>query len=143
MLMQNLENQNKITSVRALIIDGNGRFALAQRESSTEQGGQWEFAGGKVDPGESVMDAAVRESKEELGLDIMPLSTPESVESRVIPDGKHAGKTYNALGCFALSKSPEQLTALDGVGAAGWFTADQMLAMDITPTTRSMIDRLL
>lgn len=141
--MQNQDGKNKITSVRTLIIDGQGHYALARRDARGEQAGLWEFPGGKVDNGETVLDAAIRESKEEMALDIYPLSPPETIESRIIPDGKHAGKPYKALGCFALSQSPEQIAPLDGVDEAGWFTADQIRSMDITPTTRTIVDRLL
>lgn len=44
---------------------------LAQRKSNTHQAGKWEFAGGKVDPGETSRHALTRELHEELGIDVI------------------------------------------------------------------------
>ena len=44
-----------------------GDRVLAARRASGDAAGGWEFPGGKVEPGESDADAAVREVVEELG----------------------------------------------------------------------------
>ena len=43
---------------------------IAQRPAHKHLGLKWEFAGGKVEPGESPESALQREIKEELGCDI-------------------------------------------------------------------------
>lgn len=50
----------------AIIADG--RLLAAQRADPPELAGGWEFPGGKVDEGESDIDALVRECQEELGV---------------------------------------------------------------------------
>ncbi|MGH7946794.1 MAG: (deoxy)nucleoside triphosphate pyrophosphohydrolase [Opitutaceae bacterium] len=59
-----------IRVVCAVIQDGNGRMLLAQRPAHKHLGTKWEFAGGKVEPGESAAAALAREIKEELRCDI-------------------------------------------------------------------------
>jgi 8-oxo-dGTP diphosphatase len=59
-----------IRVVCAIIRDGFGRLLLAQRPAHKHLGGKWEFAGGKIEPGESPPVALAREIKEELGCDI-------------------------------------------------------------------------
>ncbi|GLX98919.1 NUDIX domain-containing protein [Herbidospora sp. NEAU-GS84] len=54
----------------AIIADG--RLLSAQRAEPPELRGGWEFPGGKVDPGESDLDALVRECEEELGVTVEP-----------------------------------------------------------------------
>jgi len=49
---------------------GGSEFLLAQRPVGKVYAGYWEFPGGKVEPGESVRDALVRELQEELGITV-------------------------------------------------------------------------
>lgn len=45
-----------------------GQVLIARRHDDAHQGGLWEFPGGKVEPGETVQQALLREFDEELGL---------------------------------------------------------------------------
>lgn len=53
--------------VCAVIEDGSGRVLVAQRPPHKHLGLKWEFAGGKVEPGEAPVAALLREIREELG----------------------------------------------------------------------------
>ena len=55
--------------VDIVIPDGEGRVLLIQRANDPYEG-SWALPGGFVDMGETVEDAAVREAKEETGLDV-------------------------------------------------------------------------
>lgn len=55
-------------SVVAGILWRAGRFLAVQRPEGKLHAGFWEFPGGKVEPGESLEAALVREFEEELGL---------------------------------------------------------------------------
>ncbi len=54
----------------AVIRRDDGALLLARRRPEAHQGGLWEFPGGKLEPGERVVDALARELGEELGIDI-------------------------------------------------------------------------
>ncbi|MVZ80417.1 pyrimidine (deoxy)nucleoside triphosphate diphosphatase, partial [Escherichia coli] len=58
----------KTLDVVAAIIEQDGKILLAQRPSHADQPGLWEFAGGKVEAGESQPQALIRELQEELGI---------------------------------------------------------------------------
>ncbi len=62
----------KKLDVVAAIIERDGKILLAQRPNHADQAGLWEFAGGKVEPGETQPQALVRELREELGIDATP-----------------------------------------------------------------------
>lgn len=52
----------------AIVVDG--RVLACERADPPETAGGWEFPGGKAEPGESDVDALVRECEEELGVHI-------------------------------------------------------------------------
>lgn len=53
------------------VIEHQGRVLLAQRPPDKHLPFKWEFAGGKVEPGEDPAAAIVREVREELGCEII------------------------------------------------------------------------
>ncbi|EFM2060194.1 TPA: pyrimidine (deoxy)nucleoside triphosphate diphosphatase [Escherichia coli] len=59
----------KMIDVVAAIIERDGKILIAQRPAHSDQAGLWEFAGGKVEPGESQPQALIRELREELGIE--------------------------------------------------------------------------
>lgn len=65
---------SKIVEVAAAVLlrDGAGgrEFLLARRPEGKVYAGYWEFPGGKVEPGETMHDALLRELQEELGITV-------------------------------------------------------------------------
>lgn len=57
--------------VGAVISDDRGRVLLCQRPEGKRHGGRWEFPGGKILRGESILQAARRELSEELGVEVI------------------------------------------------------------------------
>lgn len=58
-------------TMKAVIVDEQGRTLLIRRSRANKNfTGKWEWPGGKVDPGEDFAVAAIREAKEETGLDV-------------------------------------------------------------------------
>ncbi|MGH8492378.1 MAG: Nudix family hydrolase [Moraxellaceae bacterium] len=57
--------------VAAAVIRRDGKVLIAQRPTDKHQGGLWEFPGGKVEAGETVEGALVRELLEELGITVI------------------------------------------------------------------------
>ena len=56
--------------VVAGVIYKDNKFLIAQRNLKKDQGGLWEFPGGKVERNESYKSALIREIKEELNANI-------------------------------------------------------------------------
>lgn len=61
-----------MVEVVAVLLWKEGKFLICQRPEHKARGGLWEFAGGKVEPGETGEQALVRECREELGVTIVP-----------------------------------------------------------------------
>jgi 8-oxo-dGTP diphosphatase len=55
----------------AVLRDAAGRVLIAQRGPGRSHAGEWEFPGGKLEPGEAVAAATVRELHEELGIEVL------------------------------------------------------------------------
>jgi 8-oxo-dGTP diphosphatase len=62
--------RRRIAVVAAVLQQPDGRFLLAQRPQGKVYAGYWEFPGGKVEPGESPLQALQRELHEELGIEV-------------------------------------------------------------------------
>jgi 8-oxo-dGTP pyrophosphatase MutT (NUDIX family) len=55
-----------IPAASAVVVDENGRLLLARRRDNT----LWTIPGGAMEPGESIVDTAVREVEEETGVQV-------------------------------------------------------------------------
>lgn len=69
-------------SVKALVRDQTDRYLWIRRSAtSAHNAGAWDLPGGKVDPGESLDQALVREVREETGLLIQPAGVIGAAQS--------------------------------------------------------------
>ncbi|MFT3737168.1 MAG: NUDIX domain-containing protein [Breznakibacter sp.] len=66
-----MESEREILQVACAIIVRGGKILAAQRPKYKDQGGKWEFPGGKLHPEEMPGDCIVREIIEELGVRIV------------------------------------------------------------------------
>jgi 8-oxo-dGTP diphosphatase len=64
------ENNKSPVAVCAAVIFNQGKVLLTQRPADKQQGGYWEFPGGKIEPKESPQHALRRELREELDIKI-------------------------------------------------------------------------
>ena len=68
-----------------LIIDGSGRLLIGKR--AAKPAGMWTFPGGGIEFGETSEQAAVREAKEETGLDVKPTGFIKAHEM-IVPENR-------------------------------------------------------
>lgn len=67
-----LLNAVKLVDVAAGLIVRQDRFLICRRPADKDQGGLWEFSGGKVEEGETGPQALIREWQEELNVTVKP-----------------------------------------------------------------------
>jgi 8-oxo-dGTP diphosphatase len=76
-----------MVQVVAAILERNGRILIGQRQPTQSHALQWEFPGGKVEPGETAPQALARELQEEL--DIQDAAGPEIMRYQYTYSGKN------------------------------------------------------
>jgi 8-oxo-dGTP diphosphatase len=69
-------NHPPVIRVLAAVVCSNDRFLVCQRPPNKRHGGLWEFPGGKLEPGETLLMAATRELDEELAVKVLEVSDP-------------------------------------------------------------------
>ncbi len=62
--------------VLAAVITRGDRYLVCQRPSHKRHGGLWEFPGGKLEPNETLLQAAQRELSEELDVSVTAIQEP-------------------------------------------------------------------
>ena len=66
--------------IAAAVVLHEGRVLVQTRGPGRSWSGHWEFPGGKLEPGEDAAAAAIRECREELGLEVRVLEPLDTVE---------------------------------------------------------------
>ena len=94
--------------VCAAVIRKNGKTLICSRPKATVLGDKMEFPGGKLEPGESLNECIVRELREELNADILPLDVIHCAEA-VYPD-----KTVELYFIRCILPDESTLKPLDG-----------------------------
>lgn len=118
------------------LVDLDGRVLLAQRPKSKPLADLWEFPGGKVHSGESPEAAAVRELREELGIDI--------TESCLAPFtfASHAYPEFRLLMPLFLCRVWRGTPVAHEHQALKWLRPMQMTAVPMPPADRPLVAML-
>ena len=133
------QNQPKILRVARSFIKraDDAKLLFVQRSIlDPRHPGLWECPGGKVDPGEDMASALLREVEEETGLIVECLYASAFVDGYLIQDGKYEGMQYEAhfnvcqvvSGAVALSNEHDDHL---------WVTHAQSLDLHLTPEVRT------
>lgn len=124
------EDLNIEVGVGAVIIDDDGKLLLAKRGKNVSvHVGLWESPGGGVDFGETFADAAKREAKEELGVEVETIAMLGLVEYIKPEDGKHI--VGPAFVCKITSGTPK-ICEPDKCDEIGWFTIEEALKLPLS-----------
>lgn len=114
--------------VGAVLVDARRRVLAAER---TEGG--WEFPGGKVEPGESEPDAAVRECAEELGVPVVVDAALDGAEPIAESDYLLRLWTGRIIQGEPATRVHSRLR---------WVSADELAGLDWLPADRPFLTRI-
>jgi 8-oxo-dGTP diphosphatase len=117
--------------VGAAIVRG-GTLLAQQRAWPVDAAGKWELPGGRVEPGESEVDALRRECVEELDVEI-------SVGERIGPDvDLPGGKVLRIFAAGLADGEPRAVEHLE----LRWLTADQLVSVPWLPADELLLPDL-
>lgn len=127
-----------VVATSTYVTDADGQILMIHRTDND----RWSIPGGGMEIGETVSACAVRETKEETGLDIAItglvgiFTNPSHVAA--YPDGE-VRQQFSI--CLRGRVAGGQITTSDESREVRWIGADQLDGLDIHPEIRRRIDR--
>jgi 8-oxo-dGTP pyrophosphatase MutT (NUDIX family) len=125
-------DQNIMELAGCVIFASGGKILLLHRNTPTRT--QWELPGGKIKPGEAAPAAAIREAKEELGVDVeivKPLGSAGFSET-------DRSMNYTWFHTEIISGSPAPMEAIfDDLQAFSW--TDLVTRSDLSSNVKNLI----
>lgn len=123
-----------MTNVVAALIWEGGRFMICQRPAHKARGLLWEFVGGKVEPGESMEAALIRECREELGIHV----DVGSIYTRVIHTYPDIQICLTLFHCAIAEGTPRLLEH----NALEWIYPRQIPEYDFCPADVEILEKI-
>ena len=123
-----------LTEVVAALIWRGEKFLICQRPAHKGNALLWEFVGGKVEPGETLEQALVRECREELDVTVA-VGDPFMEAEHQYPDIHVHLTLFNAT---IAAGEPKRLEHND----LRWVTAAQLGDFPFCPADKEIIERL-
>ena len=119
--------------VAALIWEGD-RFLACQRPAHKARGLLWEFVGGKVEQGERLEDALIRECREELDITV----APRDVFMEVIHEYPDLTVRLTLFNAAIAEGTPKALEHHD----IRWITVREIDGLDFCPADEEILKKL-
>ncbi|MEM6331920.1 MAG: (deoxy)nucleoside triphosphate pyrophosphohydrolase [Planctomycetota bacterium] len=110
---------------------GSRQVLVTRRRADQPLGGLWEFPGGKLEPGESVEAAVVRELAEEVGLAVRPVGSLSPIEHVY----SHATVLLEPRWCEVIDGEARPLE----VAEVAWLAPADLDAERFPPANRALI----
>jgi len=128
-------SDRKRTLVVAGLVARDGRVLITQRTAAQALPLQWEFPGGKVEPGEAPVAALARELREEIGVGVDV--------GRIWDVLFHAYPAFDLVmlvyACRLVEGEPRAIEVAD----LAWALPEELPGWDILPADRPLVERLM
>ncbi len=130
-----------MVGVGALIHDSEGRILLIKRRFEPNKG-RWALPGGMLETGENLADAARREVREELGVDVK-VQRLFQVAEEIINDAEGKTRYHFVLVDYLgrLNPSGVEITLNEESERYAWFRPDEVAGLDVSDNTRRIVEK--
>ena len=115
--------------------DPMGRLLGGQRPACKDYPGKWEFPGGKLESGESVYKALVREFREELGLEITR-AEPAFVVRHHYPDRSVELNVWRVIDFLGKATGLEDQVVC-------WVAPRELAGLDFLDGNQTLVERVI
>ena len=129
-------NAGRRLRVAAAVVMRDGRLLLTQRPPGDPLALQWELPGGKIEPGETLEHALVRELREELGVGATPGEVLE-VDTHDYPHGLEVEVVFVRCTLETLAFAPSR-----AVHAVRWVAPEAIDLTEVLAGDRGFLARL-
>ena len=123
-----------MTEVVAALIWDENRFMICQRPAHKARGLLWEFVGGKVEPGETMKEALVRECREELDISV----DCGEIYLQVLHEYPDISIRLTLFHCTIASGTPKLLEHED----LAWISPAQISDYEFCPADKDILDKI-
>ena len=118
-----------------IVRNSMGRLLVSQRPACKDYPGKWEFPGGKLELGESVFKALVREFHEELGIEIIR-AEPAFVVRYPYPDRSVELNIWRVIDCRG------EATGREGQIVC-WVAPQELCGLDFLDGNQTIVKRII
>lgn len=123
-----------MTEVVAALIWDQSKFMICQRPAHKARGLLWEFVGGKVEPGESMEAALIRECREELDITV----DVQDIFLQVIHEYPDIAIRLTLFNCRIAAGTPKLLEHAD----LAWISPDRIPDYDFCPADEEILTKI-
>lgn len=127
------EDMKTVRVVAAVIRSEDKIFATARGYGEFK--GQWEFPGGKIEPGETPQEALVREIQEELDVKIEVGDLIDTIEYDY-------PSFHLSMDCFWCNVTEGEIRLKEAEDAR-WLSKDELYSVDWLPADMELIEKLV
>jgi 8-oxo-dGTP diphosphatase len=124
-----------MTRVAVGVIQRNGKILICQRKKDARYGLKWEFPGGKLEAGESILDCLRRELREELAIEVEGYDRAET-QTAFYEDGGTFEVTYCFVGRYTGEPRNKVFEEIR------WVPLDELRALDILEGNKPFVGSL-
>lgn len=122
--------RSPVFAVGAIVLD-HGDLLLVKRDREPSKG-VWSLPGGRVEWGESMREAVVREVREETGIDVDVEGVAGFVE-RIVPDDDGVVQWHHVIVDFWARPRSRALVAGDDASEARWVPVADITQLPLAP----------
>lgn len=135
-------SQNFVIQVAVAVIrNGDGDWLCCQRSDTDDHAGYWEFPGGKFESGENLLQALIRELKEELDLNLAGYK----IEPYMSFQWQHPGKLVKLnVAIIELSKIRAEYIPLKPLvhQNVAWLPTDRLDSLDWLESNKVIVSQI-